>query len=82
VHAVRFHPDGQTIVSVGTAPRNAGYLAVWGLDGKLRTATELPFGPIYSLDRTADGATLFLGCGPKVRTASDSEAVSVGAPVR
>ncbi|MCU0705696.1 MAG: hypothetical protein MUF18_17140 [Fimbriiglobus sp.] len=76
VQSVRFTPDGTKLVSVGTAPRNKGYLAVWNVaDGKPLAAHELPIGPIYAVDVAADG-TAVLACGPKVtRGPTDSEAV-------
>lgn len=79
VHAVKFTPDGTKLVSVGTAPRNQGYVAVWNVtDGKLLLAQELVIGPIYSLDITANA--LILGCGAKVRLQSESEAVVIPFP--
>lgn len=76
VHALRITADGTKLVSVGTAPRNAGYLAVWSLaDGKLLSGQELPLGPIYSCELR--GTEALLGCGPKVRQESASEAVFV-----
>jgi len=76
VQSVRFTPDGSKLVTVGTAPKNKGYLAVWNVaDGKPLAGYELAVGPIYSVDVTADG-TAVLGCGPKVaRGPTDSEAV-------
>lgn len=76
VQCVRFTPDGSKLVSVGTAPKNKGYVAVWSVaDGKPLAGYDLAVGPIYSVDVTADG-TAVLGCGPKVaRGPTDSEAV-------
>ena len=75
VQGVRFTPDGTKLVSVGSAPKNAGYVAVWNVaDGKPLAAHTLPLGPIHSVDVTADG-TAVIGCGPKVRGMSDSDAV-------
>lgn len=76
VHALKITPDGAKLVSVGTAPRNQGYLAVWNIaDGKLLTGQELTVGPIYSCDLTPN--EILLGCGPKVRQQSASEALFV-----
>ena len=81
VHCVRFTPDGSRLVSVGTAPRGQGYLAVWSVaDGKLIAGQELPIGPVYSFDLTADGKSVILGCGPKERSRTESEAVVVPLP--
>jgi WD40 repeat protein len=77
VQGLKFTPDGTKLVSVGGAPRLKGYLAVWNLaDGKLLNGAEVPFGTIYSLAIAADGQAL-LGCGPKLRGATESEAVVV-----
>ncbi|HET6574707.1 MAG TPA: WD40 repeat domain-containing protein [Fimbriiglobus sp.] len=81
VHCVRFTPDGSRLVSAGTAPRNQGYLAVWSVaDGKLLAGQELLVGSIYSFDLTADGKFIVLGCGPKERGHTESEAVVVPLP--
>jgi WD40 repeat protein len=81
VHCVRFTPDGSKLISAGTAPRGQGYLAVWSVtDGKLLAGQELPVGPIYSFDLTADGKSVVLGCGPKSRSQTESEAVVVPLP--
>jgi WD40 repeat protein len=81
VHCVRFTPDGSKLLSAGTAPRGQGYLALWSVaDGKLLAGQELTVGPIYSFDLTADGKSVVLGCGPKERGRTDSEAVVVPLP--
>lgn len=81
VHCVRFTPDGSRLVSAGTAPRGQGYLAVWSVaDGRLIAGRELPVGPIYSFDLTADGRSVILGCGPTERGRTESEAVVVPLP--
>jgi WD40 repeat protein len=83
VHAVRFTADGQSLVSAGTAPRNQGSLAVWNVaDGKLKGAVDVPFGPIYAIDLTADGKAALVGCGPRVRTASEAEAYLLPLPIK
>ncbi len=81
VHAVRFSPNGLTLLSAGSAPRNLGSLAVWTVaDGKWKAGGEVPFGPIYALDVTADGKSVLLGCGPRVRSAGDAEAYLLPVP--
>jgi WD40 repeat protein len=81
VHCVRFTPDGSRLISAGTAPRGKGYLAVWSVaDGRLLAGQELPVGPVYSFDFTPDGKSVILGCGPKDRGKSDSDAVVVPLP--
>lgn len=79
VHCAKFTPDGTKLVSAGTAPRGQGYLAVWNVaDGRLLAAQEVAFGPIYSLDVAPAG--IVLGCGPKARFESASDAVVVPLP--
>jgi WD40 repeat protein len=79
VHCVRFTPDGKRLVTAGTAPRGQGYLAVWSVaDGKLVSGHELPVGPIYSFDFVGDG--IVLGCGPRSRQTTESDAVLVPLP--
>lgn len=83
VHAVRFTADGQALVTAGTAPRNQGTLAVWNIaDGKLKGAVDVPFGPIYAIELPADGKSALVGCGPRVRTASEAEAYLLLLPTR
>jgi WD40 repeat protein len=77
VQGVRFTADGSKLVSVGGAPKLKGYVAVWNVaDGKVLSGEEVPFGLVYAVDLKADG-TAILGCGPKQRGATDSEAVVV-----
>jgi WD40 repeat protein len=79
VQGVRFTPDGSKLVTVGGAPKLKGFVAVWNVaDGKLLSAAEVPFGMVYAVDVRADG-TAILGCGPKARgdTASDAVVVTV-----
>lgn len=81
IHMIRFTPDESKLVSVGTAPRGQGYLAVWKVaDGSLLSGQELPLGPIYAFDLLKDG--VLLGCGPKARFQSEAEAVLVPMPVK
>ena len=69
------------ILASGTAPRNQGYLAVWNVaDGKLIAAADVATGPIYSFDLAADGVSALIGCGPKNRTAPESDAYIVRIP--
>lgn len=77
VQGVRFTTDGSKLVSVGGAPKLKGYVAVWDVAaGKLLSGVEVPFGMVYAVELRADG-TAVLGCGPKQRGATDSEAVVV-----
>ena len=80
IHQVKWTADGTKLVSAGTAPRGQGYLAVWTVaDGRLLSGQELPVGPIYGLELTADGNAI-LACGSKVRGKSESDAVVVALP--
>jgi WD40 repeat protein len=68
IYNLRFTPDGKSLVSVGNAPRNQGYLAVWNFaDGKMLHGEELSLGAIYSVAVSPDGKTLALACGPRGR---------------
>jgi WD40 repeat protein len=68
VYGLRFTPTGKHLVSVGLAPRNHGYLAVWNVaDGKLLYGAELPLGSFYSVAISPDGKLLALACGPRGR---------------
>jgi WD40 repeat protein len=81
VHAVRFTPGGEFLVTAGAAPRYRGYLAVWRIaDGERVYAAELETGPIQALETTPDGKRLVLGCGPKGRLESAADAVIVKMP--
>ena len=78
-----FTPDGKYIVSVGGAPRNKGYLAVWNpADGKLVHGVELAMGPINHVAITPDSATLALACGPRSRLVPQADVVLYRFPVK
>jgi WD40 repeat protein len=66
VYGVRFTRDGKYLVSVGDAPRNKGYLAVWNVaDGKLLLGQELPLGVFVSLDLAPEGGLIAVGAGSR-----------------
>ncbi|MGE3806341.1 MAG: WD40 repeat domain-containing protein, partial [Gemmataceae bacterium] len=66
VYKVAFTDDGKYLISVGNAPRNMGFLAVWNpADGKLLHSEELPIGPIYALAISPDKKWLVVGGGPR-----------------
>jgi len=72
VYGVRFLEGGQKLLTVGSAPRGLGYLAVWNVaDGKLLHSEEVPLGTLYALAVSADGGRIALGTGASVRTAGD-----------
>src|SRR5262249_7508102 len=71
IYQLRFTPDEKYLVSVGPAPRNRGYIAVWNVaDAKLVSGQEVDYGPVFGLAISPDGKNLLLGCGPKVRQVS------------
>ena len=83
IYQLRFTPDEKFIVSVGPAPRNHGYVAVWNVaDGKLVSGKEVDYGPVFGLAISPDGKKLLLGCGPKVRQVSEAEAVIIPLPAK
>ena len=80
VQGLKFTPDGTKLVTVGTAPRNKGYLAVWTVaDGKQLSGQELDLGPLHAVDVRADGL-IVLGCASKVRSQSAADAVLLPLP--
>ena len=67
IYALRFTKDGK-LVSVGDAPINKGYLAVWNpQEGKLLYGEELPMGSFYSVAVSPDGDRLAIAAGPRGR---------------
>jgi WD40 repeat protein len=81
VYGVRFTPEGDHLVSVGNAPRNRGYLAVWNVaDGKLLYGEELPLGAIYSVAISPDGKRLALACGPNSRQVPEGNGYLIRMP--
>jgi WD40 repeat protein len=66
IYGVRFTRDGKYLVSVGDAPRNRGYLAVWNVeDGKLVLGEELPLGVFFTLDLAPESGLLAIGAGSR-----------------
>jgi WD40 repeat protein len=64
VYALRYALDGQRLISVGGAPRNQGYLAIWNAaDGKMLHGAEQPLGTLFALAISPDGKFLALGAG-------------------
>lgn len=81
IYGLRLTDDGKYLISVGPAPKNKGFVAVWNsVDGKLVSATETNTGPIYSVVLTADGKNIIVGCGPKVRQVPEADAVVLPLP--
>jgi WD40 repeat protein len=66
VYSLRFVDDGRLLVSVGTAARNHGYLAVWSIaDGKLLHGQELALGAFHAVAVSPDSRFLAVACGPR-----------------
>ncbi|QEG28686.1 WD domain, G-beta repeat [Gemmata obscuriglobus] len=69
VHAVRFTPDGNQLVTAGAATRGKAYLAVWNvLDGKLVFGAERDLGPIHTMAMLPDGTRIVIGYAGAPRT--------------
>jgi len=72
IYGVRYTSDGKYLVSVGGAPQNKGYLAVWAAaDGRLIYGEELPLGAFYSVAVSADNKVLAIATGAQGRTQQD-----------
>ncbi len=83
VQTVRFTPDEKFIVSIGPAPRFRGYIAVWSVaDGKQVYGVERDFGPHHGLALMPDGKKIILGCGPRQRIETVSDALILKLPAR
>jgi WD40 repeat protein len=81
VYGLRFTPAGTHLVSVGNAPRNQGYLAVWAAaDGRLLYGEALPLGAFYSVAISPNGKLLAVGCGPRGRQLQEVDAYIVKMP--
>ena len=78
---MRITANGTRLVSVGHAPRNRGYLAVWNVaDGKLLYGKELDVGNINSVAVSADGRYLAVACSPRGRTLQEANAYIMKMP--
>ena len=71
IYHLRFTKDGK-LITVGDAPKNQGYLAVWNpQDGKLLYADTQPIGSFFSLALTPDEKTIALAAGSRGRPAPE-----------
>jgi WD40 repeat protein len=71
IYHVRFLKDGR-LVSVGDAPKNHGYIAVWNVvDGQPVHAEATAFGSIYGFAVSRDERTVAIGAGNRGRTKGD-----------
>ncbi|MBI3411651.1 MAG: hypothetical protein HY040_25255 [Planctomycetes bacterium] len=68
VYKMRWSNDGKYLVSVGDAPGNKGFLAIWDPnDGKMLYGEMMPLGNFFGLSLSPDGRTVALGAGPRGR---------------
>ncbi|HMF14641.1 MAG TPA: WD40 repeat domain-containing protein, partial [Gemmataceae bacterium] len=78
IYSLRYTADGKYLVSVGGAPRNQGYLAVWSVaDGKLLYGEELPLGSFYSVAISPNGQELAIGAGKPGQETNSSYVVKM-----
>jgi WD40 repeat protein len=83
IYSLRYTTDGKQLISVGGAPRNHGYLAVWNAaDGKLEYGEELPLGTFYSVSLSADGKQLAVGAGRPGQEMNSSYVLSLPTAVK
>lgn len=72
VYGLRFTKDGKRLVSVGDAPGNKGYVALWNVDdGKMLSGEEMTLGTFYSLALAPDEKLLAVGAGPRGRATGE-----------
>lgn len=65
VYKLRFSKDGK-LISIGDAPKNQGYLAIWNPDdGKLLYGETLHLGTFFGLAVSPDSRLLAIGAGPR-----------------
>lgn len=81
VYGLAFTPTGTQLVSVGNAPRNHGYLAIWNVaDARLLYGKELPLGAFYSVAVSPHGKLLALACGPRSRQVQEANGYVIKLP--
>lgn len=68
VTSLRFTKDGKQLISVGDAPGNKGYVAVWDWQaGKLISADSLQLGVFYGMVLSPDEKSIAVGAGNRDR---------------
>jgi WD40 repeat protein len=81
VYSLQFISGGSRLVSVGNAPGNQGYVAVWNVpDGKLVASELSQLGPFNSVAPSPDGKLLAVGCSPHGRVFQDVESYVIRTP--
>ncbi len=72
VYNLCYTKDGKYLISVGDAPLNKGFLAVWNQsDGKLLYGETMPLGTFFGLALAPNGPVFALGAGPRGRPTPD-----------
>ncbi|MCI0640909.1 MAG: WD40 repeat domain-containing protein [Gemmataceae bacterium] len=84
VYNLRFTKDGKHLVSVGDAPLNKGFLAVWNAaDGKMLYGETMTLGSFFGLAIAPNDQVLAIGAGPRTRAAPDlNSAYLIKMPVK
>jgi WD40 repeat protein len=68
VYNLRYTKDGKRLVSVGDAPLNKGFLAVWDpAAGKMLYGETMPLGTFFGLAISPNDQFLAIGAGPRGR---------------
>ena len=71
---LRFTKDGKYLISVGDAPANKGFLAVWDWQaGKMLSSNELQLGVFYGLALSPDQKTFAVTAGNRDRKGASPE---------
>ncbi len=74
VTALRFTKDGKHLISIGDAPGNKGFLAVWDWQaGKMLSADALQLGVFYGMALAPDEKTLAITAGNRDRKFASPE---------
>ncbi len=82
IYKVRYTKDGKYLVSIGDAPKNMGYLAVWNPeDGKLLSGEAHPLGSFFGLAIAPNGK-LAIGAGPRGRPEDLNSAYLLNLPIK
>jgi WD40 repeat protein len=82
IYNLRFTKDGKYLVSVGDAPMNKGYLAVWDWkEGKMLYGEAHPLGSFFGLAIAPNGK-LAIGAGPRGRNEDLNSAYLMNLPVK
>lgn len=74
VAALRFTKDGKHLISVGDAPGNKGFVALWDWQaGKMLSSDTLPLGVFYGLALAPDEKTIAVGAGNRDRKGASAD---------